>query len=664
MTSCFNLTRVKRFVGDFFRSQLTQAKEKIAILRTIKPFILDGSAGSKLKLVNAGALTIAKSSFNVLMPMVLGKTVESLNSENSVAEIMGYELTPAALLASYVAFWVLSQASTKVRSLVTEDIIWDAQRSLSDALVKKVGDLSYAYRADPENHSMTAKDEIERSKWAMYSLVQAGVIQIAPSIFEVLAALWMLKNYFGLEYLPALGLIGLTYATYTNRLFSSINKRHTEVERSFQTVRNQLSDSLQNLETADYHNNIDHERKYISGLLIDQKNKIMATARAYNAVEAGQSFIISVGVGYVLFNHISDIMNGKFSPSNFIFLHSLLLQLSQPIDTIGGSMTQVMRAINELSRAAKLLNETPLILEDCDAVALSCHINSIEFRNVSFSYPGKPRKALDNVSFKILQGEKVGFVGETGSGKSTVFKLLMRFYDVDSGEILINGMNIKRYTLKSLRKSIAAVPQETGIFNRTLKENIQYGRLDASEEELNKVIEQSQLSRFFMTHSLDEKVGEKGITLSGGEKQRIGIARALLKNPGMYLLDEITAALDSATENEIMDNFSKVTSGKMVIIIAHRLSTVQACNKIIVLEGGKIIQEGAHEKLLREEGKYAFLWRQQQAKNTEAPADTSSRNTSLANSRYAFHSNHARGRVKHHDIQRDSDVSRHRAHSI
>ena len=639
---CFNLSRVKRGLGGFFSAQFAMVKEKLDILSTIKPFILGGNSRAKLKLVNAGALTVLKSVVNVLMPMVLGKTVESLNSEKCVAEMMGYELTPAGFLVGYVAFWMLSQASSKARSFLTEDIIWDAQRSLSDALVKKVGELSYAYRADSENHSTTAKDLIERAKWSMYSLVQCGVIQITPNVLEVLAALWMLKHYFGLDYLPALGLVASAYAIYTNRLFPLIDKRHREVERNFQTVRNQLADSLQNLETADYHNNIEHERRFISGLLEDQKNKIMATSSAYNVVEAGQSFIISAGVGYVLFQHISDIVNGKFSASHFIFLHSLLMQLSLPIEAIGGSMTQAMRSINELSEAAGLLKKSPLVLESNHAVDLSNQIYSIEFKNVTFRYPGKNCNALNDVSFKILQGKKVGFVGETGSGKSTIFKLLMRFYDVDQGEILINGTDIRRYTLKSLRRSIAAVPQETGIFNRTLKENIQYGRLDATEEELKVAIRQSQLTRFFETHSLEEKVGEKGITLSGGEKQRIGIARALLKCPGVYLLDEITAALDAATEKEIMDNFSQVTSGKMVVIIAHRLSTVQSCDELIVLEKGKIIQRGTHEKLLKEEGKYAFLWREQQSKDLESPASASTSQQGLQ--RYTLFSSRGRER--------------------
>lgn len=376
-------------------------------------------------------------------------------------------------------------------------------------------------------------------------------------------------------------------------------------------ANNKAVDSLLNFETVKYFSNEEHEAGRYGESMIAYNKAAMKSQGSLTILNGSQSLTMAVGVTLVMLLAAWEVTKGNMTVGDFVLVNSYLIQLAIPLNFLGTSYRMIKSSLVDLENMFSLLDE-PLEVQD-DPNAIDIHANgNVKFNNVSFSY-GQNVTTFENISFEVPQGNLLAIVGPTGAGKSTIAKLLFRFYDVTSGAIELDGKDIRKITQHSLRKNIGVVPQDTVLFNDTIKYNIAYGDLNATDEEIYKAAKMARIHDFIMStpDQYETKVGERGLRLSGGEKQRMAIARAILKNPPIMLFDEATSALDSKTEREIQKQLKEVSQGRTTIVIAHRLSTIVDADEIIVLKSGSIAERGSHKQLLELGGEYHEMWSRQ-----------------------------------------------------
>ena len=376
-----------------------------------------------------------------------------------------------------------------------------------------------------------------------------------------------------------------------------------------------MIDSLLNFETVKYFNNENHEFKRLDESLEKYENAANKNRTSLSLLNISQTFVIMIGITLMLVLTVFGIQNKTITVGGFVVINAYMLQLYQPLNFLGTIYREIRQSLVDMENMFNLLKEKNNI-DDSGDENLKNNNAEIIFNNIFFGYENK-RTIIKNISFSIPEGKSLAIVGPTGAGKSTISKLLFRFYDPDSGEILINKKNIKKYKQNSLRQMIGVVPQDTVLFNDTIFYNISYGLIDSSEEDVINAAKIAGIHDFIQSipNKYNTIVGERGLKLSGGEKQRVAIARAVLKNPSILFFDEATSALDTNTEKEINKNLNKISQGKTTLIIAHRLSTVSNADKIIVIDKGNIIEEGDHSTLLNKKGLYALMWNKQKHEN-------------------------------------------------
>ncbi|MGR6874287.1 ATP-binding cassette domain-containing protein [Pseudomonas sp. HK3] len=331
-------------------------------------------------------------------------------------------------------------------------------------------------------------------------------------------------------------------------------------------------------------------------------------------LNGGQALIISASMTAMLLLAASEVSKGRMTIGDFVLVNAFMMQIFMPLNFLGFVYREIKSSMTNIEKMFSLLRVKPKVADKENATCLNVDKGLIEFKHVSFSYG--ERNIINDVSFTILPGEKVALVGSSGAGKSTLGKLLFRFYDVSGGEILIDGQNVQEVSQYSLRKAIGVVPQDTVLFNSTLLENVRYGRPDATDDDVKHAIKLAHLEAFVqrLPNGYDTEVGERGLKLSGGEKQRVAIARTILKQPRILLFDEATSSLDSASEKAVLDAIDEVSQGKSSLVVAHRLSTIVNADRILVLDNGKIVEQGDHNVLMAQNGRYAALWQMQQHK--------------------------------------------------
>ena len=565
----------------------------------------------RIRVVLAGLSMILAKVASVYTPLILGNAVDSLNDLSSGINLLLY--VPIAIIISYGIVRIASFAFNEIRDALFSKVSQNAIRRVSLKVFKHLHFLSLDFHLSRQTGGLNRF--IDRGTKGIDFLLRYVLFNVVPTFIELVLVIFILLTLYGFEYAI---ITFITISIYVILTFT-ITQWRLQFRKDMNSADNAAStkmiDSLLNFETVKYFNNENHEFKRLDESLEKYENAANKNRTSLSLLNISQTFVIMIGITLMLVLTVFGIQNKTITVGGFVVINAYMLQLYQPLNFLGTIYREIRQSLVDMENMFNLLKEKNNI-DDSGSEHLKNNNAEIIFKNIFFGYENK-RTIIKNISFSIPEGKSLAIVGPTGAGKSTISKLLFRFYDPDSGEILINKKNIKKYKQNSLRQMIGVVPQDTVLFNDTIFYNISYGLINSSEEDVINAAKIAGIHDFI--ESIPDKyntiVGERGLKLSGGEKQRVAIARAVLKNPSILFFDEATSALDTNTEKEINKNLNKISQGKTTLIIAHRLSTVSNADKIIVIDKGNIIEEGDHSSLLNKNGLYALMWNKQKHEN-------------------------------------------------
>jgi ATP-binding cassette subfamily B protein len=571
--------------------------QDIKVLKKLLPYLLEMRA----RVILATIFLISAKLANVAVPVVLKEIVDGLDQTNVVL------ILPLGLLFAYGMLRLSSSLFNELRDAIFAKVRYHAMHLIALGVFKHLHTLDLSFHLDRRIGGITR--DIDRGTQSVSTLLSIFVFNILPSFFEiclVIGLLWINYDVFfaGISLVTVVFYIGLTLAITTWRMKYRYQMNDMQSEANTHAV-----DSLINYETVKYFNQEEFEVKRYEDTMTRWENVATKSFTSMTALNFVQGAVIAVGVTMVLIMAAEGVVAQQLSLGDMIMIQALLLQLFMPLGSLGIVYRQIKHNFIDMNNMFNLLDKKPKIKSDKNAPLLKVDQGKIEFKNVTFAYSGK-ESVLKDISFDISPGQKVAIVGASGSGKSTLAKLLFRFYDVESGEILIDGQNIKQLDLSSVQKAMGVVPQDTVMFNESIYYNIAYGKQGATSDEVKTAAKLAFIDQFIeqLPQGYDSRVGERGLKLSGGEKQRLAIARVLLKNPPILIFDEATSALDSYSEQMVQRALNSVSQQHTTLVIAHRLSTIVDSDKIIVLGNGGIQESGSHEELLKAQGEYAKLW--------------------------------------------------------
>ena len=542
----------------------------------------------------------------LLMPWALKEIIDSV--DKSINPVL---VIPALLLIMYGGLRFASVFLGEVRDAVFSRVTEHAMRNIGLKVFKHLHSLELAFHLDRQTGGISR--DIERGTSGLSFLMRFLMFNIVPTLFEILTVAIIFGSLFSIWFaLITLLAVGV-YIFFTVTVTQWRNRFIRESNAADNLSNTRAIDSLLNYETVKYFNNEQFEAKTYDSFLANWETARLKNRMSLLALNSGQALIIASAITALMWLGSSEVVTGALSIGELVMINAYMIQLFLPLNFLGFVYREIRRALTDLENMLGLLNKKPQVTNAPNANTLNVKNGEIAFNNVSFSYNAN-RPILNNISFKVKAGSKVAIVGASGAGKSSLARLLYRFYDVTSGNITIDNQAISSVTLDSLRKAIAIVPQDTVLFNTTIRENIAYGRPSASDSDIDKAIEMAHLKDFINTLADGDKtrVGERGLKVSGGEKQRIAIARAILKQSPILIFDEATSALDSQAEQAILKAMHEVASEHTSIVIAHRLSTITDAHTIIVLKSGQIVEQGQHNELLALGGEYAHMWALQQ----------------------------------------------------
>ena len=540
-------------------------------------------------------------------PPILGYAVDTLTDISNGINM--YILIPLALIVSYGLVRISSTFFGELRNAIFSKVTQKAITQITLNTFKHLHSLSLQFHLGRQTGALSKF--IDRGSKGINFLLTYMLFNVIPTIIEIFFVAGILAIIYGFKYaLVTLVTIGL-YLAITFIVTQWRVKFRRQMNEADNAVSTKLVDSLLNFETVKYFNNEEHEFNRLRESLDKYESSSITNQYTLSYLNIAQSVVIMTGITIMLILSAYDIKAGMISIGGFVVINAYMMQLYQPLYFFGTVIREIRQSLIDMENLFTLWDEKPNIKDSDHSIDLSDKA-SIEFRNVSFDYDPK-RTIIKDISFKVPNGKKVALVGPTGAGKSTISRILFRFYDPKQGSVFINNQDIKDMSQISLRRLIGVVPQDTVLFNDTIYYNISYGDPKASQEEVYKSAKGADIHNFVMglPDGYNTVVGERGLKLSGGEKQRVAIARAILKNPSIYFFDEATSALDSTTEKEIQKNLLAISKNKTTLVIAHRLSTAADADEIIVLEKGEITERGNHEKLLQMQGKYAEMWNKQ-----------------------------------------------------
>ncbi|MFT6786903.1 MAG: ABC-type transport system involved in Fe-S cluster assembly fused permease/ATPase subunit [Pseudoalteromonas rhizosphaerae] len=549
---------------------------------------------------------IAAKGATLLMPWALKEIIDSVDPS-----LQNIVIVPIALLLLYGGLRFASVFFGEVRDALFGRVTEHAMRHIGLKVFNHLHSLELSFHLDRQTGGISR--DIERGTSGLSFLMRFLMFNIVPTLFEIAVVAIIFATLFSPWFAVVTLLAVALYITFTVVVTQWRNRFIREANQADNNSNSRAIDSLLNYETVKYFNNEKHEAQTYDGFLASWEQARLKNRLSLLALNSGQALIIAAAITALMWLASIEVVKGTLSIGELVMINAYMIQLFLPLNFLGFVYREIRRALTDLENMLGLLTRKPLISDKANAQQLNIQHADIEFKNVNFGYhPSRP--IIKQLSFSIKAGSKVAVVGASGAGKSTLARLLYRFYDIDSGEIHIDGQQLTSVTLNSLRQAIAIVPQDTVLFNTSIRDNIAYGRPDATAQNIDNAINMAHLRSFI--DSLDKGdqtlVGERGLKVSGGEKQRIAIARAILKRSPIIIFDEATSALDSHSEQAILKAMSALASNHTSLVIAHRLSTITDADTIIVLKEGQLIEQGKHDELLKFNGEYARMWELQQ----------------------------------------------------
>jgi ABC-type transport system involved in Fe-S cluster assembly fused permease/ATPase subunit len=585
----------------------------LTVLRELVPYIWPASRPDlRMRVVFALIALIIAKAITLLVPIAYKAMVDLLTGEATGKEItaVGLAASPVFLIVAYGVGRVMMVVFGQFRDVWFTAVAQNAVRKLANRTFSHLHALSLRFHLERRTGGLNRV--IERGVTGVDTIVRMAVLNSIPTAVELLMISGLVAYYFGWIYVVV---VLVTVALYVAFTFWASERRiaiRRDMNDSDTEAHAKAVDSLLNYETVKYFGNEAHEARRFDASMARYEKAAIRTYTSLGWLNTGQAVIFTLGTVICMLLAARDVVSGTLTIGGFVMINAILMQLYLPLNFMGMVYREIKQGLIDIETMFALLHEPAEITDRPGAKPLRVTKGEIRFENVSFAYDPE-RQILKDVSFEVPAGKMVAIVGPSGAGKSTISRILFRFYELTSGRVLIDGQDIRDVTQASLRAAIGMVPQDTVLFNDTILYNIRYGRPEANNAQVREAARLAQIHDFIMTlpQGYDSLVGERGLKLSGGEKQRVAIARTILKSPPVLMLDEATSALDSHTEKEIQDALERVARERTSLVIAHRLSTVVHADNIIVLDHGAIVEQGTHLELLARGGLYASLWARQ-----------------------------------------------------
>ena len=615
---------MKTLMSDHHSHRTSESDSRVSasrgsLLETIVhlwPYIWPSDRGDlKLRVLGSLVLLLAAKLATVAVPFTFKWATDALAGHGTAPVAASDWLlwaiaAPIAMTIAYGGMRILMAAFTQLRDGLFAKVAMHAVRRLAYRTFVHMHELSLRFHLERKTGGLTRV--LERGRNGIETIVRMVILQLSPTIVELVFIVIVLMWQFDWRYVAAISITVALYMTYTYRATEwriGIRRRMNDSDTDANV---KAIDSLLNYETVKYFSAEEREAARYDRAMARYEEASVRSYTSLTVLNAGQAVIFTFGLATVMVMCAFEIQSGTKTVGDFVLINAMMIQLYQPLNFMGMVYREIKQAITDIEIMFTILARDPEIKDVDHAPQLRVTSGTIRFENVAFAYD-PARTILKGISFEVPAGRTVAVVGPSGAGKSTISRLLFRFYDLSGGRILIDDQDIAKVTQKSLRQAIGMVPQDTVLFNDTIRYNIRYGRWDATDAEVEEAARLAQIDPLIRIapKGYETEVGERGLKLSGGEKQRVAIARTILKGPPILVLDEATSALDSHTEKEIQDALERVSRNRTTLVIAHRLSTIVGADEIIVLDEGEIVERGTHYALLAKNGLYASMWNRQ-----------------------------------------------------
>ena len=593
---------------------------QLGTLRHLLPYLWPRGRGDlKLRVMLALVFLVVAKAANVTVPIILREAVDGLGVTGGIVVV------PLALLVAYGLARVMALGFGELRDALFAKVAQHAIRRVALTTFRRLHALSLRFHLERQTGALSRA--IDRGVKGIEFLLFFVLFSVLPTLLEiglVCGILWAMFDwrFAAVIFVMILGFVGLTF---------SITEWRIRLRRAMNEADNdagaKVVDSLINFETVKYFGNEEHEARRFDGAMRDYERAAIKTRTSLSILNTGQAAVVALGITMIMIMAAQGIAAGTMTLGDFVMVNAYLIQIAMPLNFLGTVYREIKQSLVDLEVMFDLLHSEAEVVDRAGARPLAVTGGEIVFEHVDFGYDPR-RPILRDVSFTVPAGRTVAIVGPSGAGKSTLSRILFRFYDVTGGRVLIDGQDIRDVTQDSLRAAIGIVPQDTVLFNDTIFYNLAYGDPGASRDRVEGAARMARIHDFVraLPDGYDTKVGERGLKLSGGEKQRVAIGRAILKGPAILMFDEATSALDTKTEREIQKSLDEVSKNRTTLVIAHRLSTVVGADQILVLEEGRIVERGRHAALLARAGIYAAMWQRQQSAAKELAAAESEPN--------------------------------------